>query len=121
VELVPTDALVVLNHQNRPSGLGFARFASADEAQRAQTCHKRYMGHRFVEVFRCLDADYERMLAKGHGFKHVIHAQTKAGVVVSAATTIDANQSLAAVPQQPEFTLKLRGLPWSSTVADIQR
>ncbi len=111
----------MLNHQNRPSGLGFVRFASADEAQRALTCHKRYMGHRFIEVFRCLDADYDRMLAKGHGYKRVIHAQTKTGVVVSGATTIDANQPLAAVPQQPDFMVKLRGLPWSSTVADIQR
>lgn len=121
MELVPTDALVVLNHQSRPSGLGFVRFATADEAQRALACHKRYMGHRFIEVFRCLDTDYDRMVAKGHGYKRVIHKQSGSGGVASAGATVDATQLVVNVPPQQDFMVKLRGLPWSSTVADIQR
>jgi hypothetical protein len=61
------------------------------------------------------------MVAKGHGYKRVIHKQSGSGVVASAGSTIDATQLVANVPQQQDLMVKLRGLPWSSTVADIQR
>lgn len=58
-------AAVHMGHDGRPSGLGFAEFATPEEAGRAMQRDKAFIGPRFVKLLRVPKSEMDEQLAGG--------------------------------------------------------
>merc|ERR1712091_198462 len=67
VELSAENVLICQNFSGRPSGVAYARFSSAEEAQAAAAMDRKMFGRRYVELFPAQPEDFERELAKEQG------------------------------------------------------
>jgi inhibitor of KinA sporulation pathway (predicted exonuclease) len=97
----PTQIVMALTYQGRPTGEAFVKFATPELAQRAMSCHRKHMGRRYIEIFPSSDLEIERVLSR----------------------TLEARRSTAIQPQVIERSypvVRVRGLPYSANIADIQ-
>ena len=67
VALEADSVLICQNFSGRPSGVAFARFASAEEAQAAAAMDRKMFGRRYVELFPAQPEDWEREVSKEQG------------------------------------------------------
>ena len=67
VALEADSVLICQNFSGRPSGVAFARFAGAEEAQAAAAMDRKMFGRRYVELFPAQPEDWEREVAKEQG------------------------------------------------------
>ncbi|XP_011614236.1 G-rich sequence factor 1 [Takifugu rubripes] len=78
-----------LNKMGRPTGIAFIEMEDEEDVNKALEKHRQYLGPRYVEVYEVTESDAEAIMEKATG------SQADDGVV------------------------RLRGLPFSSTKADI--
>ncbi|XP_038069597.1 epithelial splicing regulatory protein 1-like isoform X1 [Patiria miniata] len=68
----PHGVHMVYTMQGNPTGEAFIQMMSAERAlQAAQTCHRKYMGERYVEVFQCSGDEMNLALMSGARSKAV--------------------------------------------------
>ncbi|XP_069092966.1 G-rich sequence factor 1 isoform X1 [Pleurodeles waltl] len=80
-----------LNREGRPRGDAVIEFESEEDVQKAMEKNRKYMGQRYIEVFKVNPQDAELLL----------------------------NRLQPATPQTAEGVVRLRGLPYSCTEEDI--
>lgn len=80
---------MIVNRMGRPSGRAFIEMEHEEDVNKALEKHRQYLGPRYVEVYEVTERDAETIMKK------VTEAQADDGVV------------------------RLRGLPFTSTEADI--
>eukprot|EP01105_Mastigella_eilhardi_P016705 TRINITY_DN3823_c0_g1_i1.p1 TRINITY_DN3823_c0_g1~~TRINITY_DN3823_c0_g1_i1.p1 ORF type:complete len:748 (-),score=199.36 TRINITY_DN3823_c0_g1_i1:112-2052(-) len=98
---------IVLNLHGRPSGEAFVEFLSEEDAVKALARHRQHLGRRYVEVFKASRAEMERALESKD--PNVTSGMTVLGSLCDPGTDY-----------QSQNILRMRGLPYSATVEDIQ-
>ncbi|XP_068646664.1 uncharacterized protein [Aristolochia californica] len=103
--------VLLVNKNGRFSGEGFVVFASAMQAEFALQRDRQNMGRRYVEVFRCKKQDYYNAIA----------AEVNEGYDNQYNSPPPTHSKKSFDKDQLEYTeiLKLRGLPFSVSKADI--
>ncbi|KAK1305312.1 hypothetical protein QJS10_CPB11g02155 [Acorus calamus] len=111
---------ILLIHKNgRFTGEAFVLFATPMQAEFALQRDHQNMGRRYVEVFRCKKLDYYHAIAAEVGYEGCYDQseyQPPPPPLARSKKPVAADNG-----EQMEFTemLKLRGLPYSATKADI--
>ncbi|KAK1261879.1 hypothetical protein QJS04_geneDACA001385 [Acorus gramineus] len=110
---------ILLIHKNeRFTGEAFVLFASHFQAEIALQRNHQNMGRRYVEVFRSTKMDYYHAIATEVCYDDQAEYHYHRG---SPPPPTRLKKPIVADKEQTEFTetLKLRGLPYSVTKADI--
>jgi hypothetical protein len=92
--LSDVDVYLVRRADGKPSGEGFAVFASAEQAQQALSKDKQKLGARWIDLFITNKME-------------LVH---RAGPAIAAVSREDSAYS---------GVVKMRGLPWTATVQDV--
>lgn len=64
--VIPAEIVLVSTTDGRPSGTGYARFASVEDTQCALQKDRQYIGTRYIELFAASSAEWEGARAGCH-------------------------------------------------------
>ena len=111
----PPGVVFTCTPDGRPSGEAYVEFMTAAAQQSALQRHKQQLGTRYIELFPS---------SKGDLFHSIQHNGYYTGMGASVPTA-ETGQRQADVPLSPGShvttdTLRLRGLPYSAGLADIE-
>ena len=110
LSLASHDPVLAIPLDNRPPGEAYVRFKHSDDTERAMRRHKALMGRRFIEVFKVVDAA-ELEEARTKGWTTLEDAADRLNI----DTTWEDSWK-----EEDGYVVRIRGLPWESTVADIR-
>ncbi|KAI5074845.1 hypothetical protein GOP47_0010806 [Adiantum capillus-veneris] len=112
LELGPDGIVICVNFQGRSSGQAYVQFASVEIADKALDRNRQHMGSRYIEVFKGHPSDMQAALKMvGRGSSNANESASNANTGLSG-TTGTTDMGYAGV-------LRMRGLPYSCTLADI--
>ena len=111
----PPGVVFTCTPDGRPSGEAYVEFMTAAAQQSALQRHKQQLGNRYIELFPS---------SKGDLFHSIQHNGYYTGMGASVPTA-ETGQRQADMPLSPGShvttdTLRLRGLPYSAGLADVE-
>eukprot|EP00245_Coleochaete_scutata_P014153 TRINITY_DN5962_c0_g1_i1.p1 TRINITY_DN5962_c0_g1~~TRINITY_DN5962_c0_g1_i1.p1 ORF type:complete len:458 (-),score=101.37 TRINITY_DN5962_c0_g1_i1:1011-2384(-) len=119
LELGPDGVVICVNFQGRSTGMAYAQFTSAEQANKALERNRQHIGSRYIEVFKGHPADMQsalNMVGRGGG--------GSATAVTNGAALLQ--QTMLGIPgaaTNPDMrytgVIRMRGMPYSCTAADI--
>lgn len=112
LELGPDGIVICVNFQGRSSGQAYVQFASVEVADKALDRNRQHMGSRYIEVFKGHPSDMQGALRMvGRGSSNAIEGGS------TTDTPLPGNDGTSDV--EYAGVVRMRGLPYSCTLADI--
>eukprot|EP00898_Chlorokybus_atmophyticus_P005946 jgi/Chlat1/6352/Chrsp44S05910 len=113
LEIVPNGIILGVTAQGRATGEAFVEFANEQDVASAVERNRQMMGRRYVEVFRSSHGDMQHAAKRG-GYS------PRPGAAVSTSSSTAAGYVAAGHPDPAyEGVVRMRGLPYSATLADV--